>query len=488
MKTAITKLKTIAIALLTIAGISACSSDFTDDPTTPSGQPVTVTLNIGVQEPDEETRAWDDINATDGEMMKNWFVVVTDLNNKIEAIVESGTLSEEKEHDDVTLTITTGDKCFYSFANIDKSSVLGNNGVGNTVDFSSLTFSVDGNASTVPTTGIPMSNRQKINVDGSTNIELYVVRMWAKVTLQFTNETAADIKIKSATLSEITKNASANSNKANLKLLPLALDNADDAACEPNLTTDAKTEDYTITPSSVITVNPKTSTAENKQTLTFYVNESATPTKNAHGLFTLTLAIDNGNSTEYMRYALITNDDSNWSYIARNDYRVIPVTLQEYKLDIVAYDWPPIGVYPASVKEEDGLFTATFHAPGHFHLQPVVTKYGDTTELPYDTKGEGTADTWTIGTVSGWETIGTVPANFYESDNTSKVDACENGGTPIWDETNHFIFGYLKDTGVTNATNPATKAFHDLTIQVNTGESATRQLTYHLCIVKDIAY
>ncbi len=91
MKTAITKLKTIAIALLTIAGISACSSDFTDDPTTPSGQPVTVTLNIGVQEPDEETRAWDDINATDGEMMKNWFVVVTDLNNKIEAIVESGT-------------------------------------------------------------------------------------------------------------------------------------------------------------------------------------------------------------------------------------------------------------------------------------------------------------------------------------------------------------------------------------------------------------
>lgn len=478
MKQVIRFVSHLLLTLLMGMALVGCGSDsFEEDiPVLPTGQPVQVSLRIGVQEPQETaSRAWDNSQSRneEGEKMHSWFVVIAQEERVVDIIEENSV--PDLETDEVgTVTLATGTYDFYSFANIKRSSIpdLASLEKGQRMpDLSAVTYQVNGNGFDVKNHHIPMSNKQTFTISATTKqVDLWVVRMLAKMTLRFTNATAQDITITSATLSEITANA-----PGNLKLLPAHIDgnSGKTGACTPNLGSAAKTEDYT--PATAISV-PADKTEP--VSITFYINESAKPTQNAHGLFTLSLNTDNG----VMRYALITNENENWDFIARNDHRVIPVTLQDYRLDIIPYDWPPIGVYPASVKQEDGLFTVTFHSSGHFHLQPVVSKYGDNTHLSY---GETGADTWSY---FSWTPVGAIPTNFYEADN-STMDGCENGGVPVWDATRHFIFGNLKDTGILPSGQTAPKAYHDLMVRVNTGGTpATRELTYHLCIVKEITY
>lgn len=480
MKQVIRSIGHALLPLLMVTALVACGSDSIEDdsPVVPTGQTVQVTLRLGVQESQAVgSRAWDNAqsaNETD-EKMYSWFVIIAQ-GGKVVDIIEKNSVTYLETDEVGTVTLATGTCDFYSFANIDRSSIpaLASLSEGDTMpDLSAVTYRVDGNGFDVNMSPIPMTNQQTITITSTTKeVSLWVVRMLAKMTLRFTNATAHDITITSATLSEITANE-----EGNLKLLPVHIggNNGATGACTPNLGM-VTTADYTYTPSSSIKV--PANNADSPVSMTFYINESAKPTQNAHGLFTLSLDTDNG----VMRYALITNENENWDFIARNDHRVIPVTLQDYRLDIIPYDWPPIGVYPASVKHEDGLFTVTFHSDGHFHLQPIVSKYGSDTPLSYD---ETAADTWSY---VSWTTVGTIPENFYEADN-STVDGCENGGVPVWDSANHFIFGNLKDTGILPSGQTAPKAYHDLTVRVNTsGTPATRELTYHLCIVKEITY
>lgn len=481
MKQVIRFVSHLLLTLLMGMALVGCGSDsFEEDiPVLPTGQPVQVSLRIGVQEPQETgSRAWDNSQSRNekDEKMYSWFVIIAQEERVVD-IIEKNSVTDLETDEVGTVTLATGTYDFYSFANIKRSSIsdLASLKKGQLMpDLSAVTYRVDGNGFAVKSQHIPMSNKQTFTISATTTqVELWVVRMLAKMTLRFTNATAHNITITSATLSEITANA-----PDNLKLLPVHIgDNSGKTgACTPNLSSAAKTEDYTYKPATAISV-PADKTEP--VSMTFYINESAKPTQNAHGLFTLSLNTDKG----VMRYALITNENENWDFIARNDHRVIPVTLQDYRLDIIPYDWPPIGVYPASVKQEDGLFTVTFHSGGHFHLQPVVSKYGDNTLLTY---GGTTADTWSY---VSWKPVGTIPEDFYEADNYSIVDGCENGGVPVWDSANHFIFGNLKDTGILPSGQTAPKVFHDLTVSVNTdGISATRQLTYHLCIVKEITY
>lgn len=481
MKQVIRFVSHLLLTLLMGMALVGCGSDsFEDDiPVLPTGQPVQVSLRIGVQEPQETgSRAWDNSQSRneEGEKMYSWFVIIAQEERVVD-IIEENSVTDLETDEVGTVTLATGTYDFYSFANIERSSIpdLASLDKGDPMpDLSAVTFRVDGNGFDVKSKHIPMSNQQTVTISATTTqVELWVVRMLAKMTLRFTNATARPITITSATLSEITANA-----EGNLKLLPTHIggNSGETGACTPNLGMVA-TADYTYTPSSPVTV--PIDNANSPVSITFYINESAKPTQNAHGLFTLSLKTDN----DVMRYALITNENENWDFIARNDHRVIPVTLQDYRLDIIPYDWPPIGVYPASVKQEDGLFTVTFHSGGHFHLQPVVSKYGDNTLLTY---GGTTADTWSY---FSWKHVGTIPEDFYEEADNSIVDGCDNGGVPVWDSTNHFIFGNLKDTGILPSGQTAPKAFHDLTVSVNTGGTpATRQLTYHLCIVKEITY
>ena len=307
--------------------------------------------------------------------------------------------------------------------------------------------------------GIPMSNKQTLVVpsEGDITKDLIVVRMVAKLEFVFFNATKSkgggdgeDLTVKSVTISDITQGTAKN-----LKLLPYhtTAAYADDMTfhhgdIKPNLSTSVTAAEvkYTYpaaTPLAVASTDvydisklPGNSghSAYTKK-LVFYVNE----TQLANGKqFELNVELNNGD----YRYALVSTGDKSgltvgktgggnnedptttpvtadprsedWTYIARNDYRIIPIVLDNYRLELVPYDFPAIGVYPASVKTLDAntnLHEILFHDYGHFHLVPHVYRgaawagtENNTAAYPWAgkditfsaTKGDFTSTVWTL--------------------------------------------------------------------------------------------
>lgn len=497
-------------------------------------------------------RAWADAaNATDDEMMNVWTVViVNDANDEVVEIQSCNPSSPYAEIDDVT-NLTPGTYRFYSFANIGASSLetlLGlptgsvpvpsgtdaistkeksetpgdtGSGLGNIYKTGSnnqptsggtiddlIQTTINGN-NFDPTAadnglgakGIPMSNVQTYTIASTGTYDLIVVRMMAKIKLQIENTTSASIKVNSVTLSNVTQNSTDN-----LKLLPsLSGHNTMEAThgdIQPNLGA-ATQADLTIP------ITEGTIAASATKEVTFYVNECGTP-NNAEGLFYLTLDIDNAGNSEY-RYALINSQntdasaaDYKWDYIARNDYRIIPIRLDDLKFEIIPYDFPAIGVYPVSVKELDAtnhLYEFTFHDYGHFHLLPVVTKGG--TPVEYSASFSGTDHQWRLvdndwskswftatSLGSAWLTDTEITTNGFYRDQTATADGDEVGGKPYWyvndgtagpqwdpaggSDYRPFVFGYIADPG------SATKkqVYHEMKIQVYNGTTAYRQMLY----------
>jgi hypothetical protein len=375
-------------------------------------------------------------------------------------------------------------------------------------------------------TGIPMSNVQTKTVSDGSNVELVVIRMMAKIELQVYNDKGSDVTVESFTLTDVTKNSDGN-----LKLLPSLSDAGHDVMTipthgdiSPNLGTSTSKGDIKLYPNGngTVSASANNTTTGAPKKFTFYVNESVRPT-NAFNHFFLKIKLD-GEAEE--RYVLIddkgstTADDNKWDYIARNDYRIIPIVLDDYKLDMIPYDFPAIGVYPASVKEEDGIYTINFHDYGHFHLQPVVKKVSDSSVVPF----VATAPTGTYGSTS-WGLIDdsfasswvgpytdatkataydneAATAPFYRKGYTVNppVDGDEVGGIPVWypndgsagpqwDPTASgsyapFIFGYIEDPAATLTEDK--KVYHEFSIYLYKKEmSAPRQMTYRLYMILD---
>lgn len=367
-------------------------------------------------------------------------------------------------------------------------------------------------------TGIPMSNVQTITVNDNDNVELVVVRLMAKIELQVYNDKGADVTVESFTLTDLTKNADSN-----LKLLPTltghhTMNVYTHGDIQPNLNGTPGTGNMTLYPNETVSATDNSSDKTPK-TFTFYVNESVKPT-NAFNHFFLKIKLA-GEAEE--RYVLIddkgstTADDNKWDYIARNDYRIIPIVLDDYKLDMIPYDFPAIGVYPASVKEEDGIYTINFHDYGHFHLLPVMKKVSDSSFVPFTpTTPDYSSTTWGLIDNDFSKSWGSwtdaTKATAYDNEADTKpfyrkgytvnppVDGDEVGGIPVWypndgsagpqwDPTASgsyapFIFGYIADPGATLATDK--KVYHEFSIYLyKKGMSAPRQMTYRLYMILD---
>ena len=297
--------------------------------------------------------------------------------------------------------------------------------------------------------GIPMSNKQTLTIAGTGTTEspelkdLIVVRMLAKLEFRFFNATGHAVHVRSITISDITKSVDGY-----IKLLPryTTPSNADDMEyhhqdLQPNLNTTATgfgREDvkYAFQSNGTTMTIPNSATYDYQKLngnydykCSFYVNESTMPANDDH-LFFLTLELGQNENKINYRYALVTtgaksgfptdgsnvtsatpnNAEEHWDYIARNDYRVIPVIIDDYKLEIIPYDFPAIGVYPASVMtldESKNLYEVLFHDYGHFHLVPYVYK-GESLDDPSatiidysPTKGDHTSTVWSLMDDSG---------------------------------------------------------------------------------------
>lgn len=367
-----------ALILMVLAFISACSTDSADPIQGDSGgdnpgDKVTVHMTLSTA-PSSGTRAslsWTD--GVDAENMKSWVVAFV-KDNKVVSFAENNNVSDgNRIKDEVTIKdLPKGEATYqvYSFANLTATEL----GISKdaTVNFDDKKWKMDGNGFDVTTKGIPMSNKQEVTINASgkpDKTNLWVVRMLAKVTLQFRNPSATDLVINDITISDITKNSSENGDKENIKLLPKHSGaDKDEVTCIPNLVEQAATENYTYKLSPTVTI--PAGTTDYKE-ISFYVNESAAGNTSKYFIINL------NTSAGVKRYALFKD----WTTIARNDHHILPISLDDYKLKFDVQSFSAIGLYP-SIKDNGTTLSYTCYYPEEeFHIQPKVVKASDDTEV-----------------------------------------------------------------------------------------------------------
>lgn len=380
---------------------------------------------------DGVTRAsWVDTNAArEREMMHNCFVVIVQ-NDKIQSIVQRD-FTEEVEQTSLKAKAELGNATFYSFANITPAE-LGITMTTTPAEIESKYYKVEGNTTTLSTKGIPMSNKQTVNITSKKQqVDLEVIRMMAKVELNFTNDTGYDLSIKSVKLTDITDNAANN-----VSLLPMK-----DASGNvvPNINASATYKDYTVSIGG--TSGTQVKNGGTLQT-TFYVNESVARNPK---YFVLSINTDKGTVTN--RIAM-----TEWSKIARNDYLVIPVKLVDYRIELEPQVFTAIGVIP-ELKYDGDRITATFKSYGEFHLKLHVYKRSDNTELT----------NWTVTEVN------TLEANPAEAEDVWIYDE-----EPYFEKRTKTIEGYISPR--------KGYAIHQINVKI---DGVSYEIPYRLQIIKE---
>lgn len=382
------KIKTImALLVLTmLATFTACSPDdstMSDNPDGGSKNGFTIHLKLstaasgsnGQAAPHSRALTPDWEFGSDAENMKSWFIVLTQNGKVVQTVEKTQVDAQHAEVDEVTLeNVNPGTYQVYSFANIDKTQ-LGTLTSGSAVDFKNMKYKMNGNGFDA-TSGIPMSNEQTltVNQDGTTDKnKLWVVRMLAKITLQFRNPSATDLLINDITISDITKNSKDNADADNIMLLPKHSDassgaDKDEVACSPNLVEQVATQNYTYPLPSAKTIPASTDTYKPENEISFYVNESKAGNTSKYFIINL------NTSTGDKRYALFKD----WTTIARNDHHILPISLDDYKLKFDVQSFTAIGLYPSITDNGTTLSYTCYYPEEEFHIQPKVVHADDT--------------------------------------------------------------------------------------------------------------
>lgn len=368
----------MALILMVLAFISACSTDSADPIQGDSGgdnpgDKITVHMTLSTA-PSSGTRAslsWKD--GVDAENMKTWVVAFV-KDNKVVSFAENNNVSDgNRIKDDVAITDLPKENAtyqVYSFANLTATELGISQGA--TVNFDDKKWKMDGNGFDVTTKGIPMSNKQEVKIDASgkpDKTNLWVVRMLAKVTLQFKNPSSTDLVINDITISDITKNSKDNTDAENIMLLPKHSDaDNEQVTCSPNLVGQAATENYRYMLSSPKTIKAGVTDYKAENEISFYVNESAAGNTSKYFIINL------NTSAGVKRYALFKD----WKTIARNDHHILPISLDDYKLKFDVQAFSAIGLYP-SIRDNGTTLSYTCYYPEEeFHIQPKVVKGDDT--------------------------------------------------------------------------------------------------------------
>lgn len=459
-------MKTIhtALILMVLAFLSACSTDSADSILGGSGgdnqgDKVTVHMTLSTT-PSSGTRAtlWND--GVDAENMKSWVVAFV-KDNKVVSFVENTDVSANNRiKDEVTIKdLPKGDTYqVYSFANLTATEL----GISKdaTVNFDDKEWKMDGNGFDVTTKGIPMSNKQEVKIDASgkpDKTNLWVVRMLAKVTLQFKNPSSTDLVINDITISDITKNSKDNADADNIMLLPKHSDaDNDQVTCSPNLVGQAATENYRYTLSSPKMIKAGVTDYKPENEISFYVNESAAGNTSKYFIINL------NTSAGIKRYALFQD----WTTIARNDHHILPISLDDYKLKFDVQSFTAIGLYPSITDYGTTLSYTCYYPEEEFHIQPKVVK-GDDTDV------SGTIDYTKVK----WELI-------QEDDMADAAAATANAqkvfkGLPSWDKTTGYFEGTFNDDNADKQS-----ALYQVTVPVP-GASG-KELIYKILFTKDL--
>lgn len=469
---------------MVLAFMTACSTDSADPIQGDSGgvnrgDKITVhmTLSTASSSGTRASLSWND--GVDAENMKSWVVAFV-KDNKVVSFVENTNVSENNRiKDDVTITdLPKGEATYqvYSFANLTAAELVISKGA--TVNFDNMKWKMNGNGFDVTTKGIPMSNKQEVTIDASGKpsiTELWVVRMLAKVTLQFRNPSSTDLIINDITISDITSNPSATANTdGNIMLLPKHSDvsgtsgatgsssltdaDKDKVTCSPNLVGQTATENYRYTLSSPKMIKAGVTDYKPENEISFYVNESAAGNTSKYFIINL------NTSAGVKRYALFQD----WKTIARNDHHILPISLDDYKLKFDVQSFTAIGLYP-SIRDNGTTLSYTCYYPEEeFHIQPKVFKASDDTEV---TGIDNTQVTW----------------NLIQEDGMADADAAKANAelvfkTPLpkWTPSTGYFEGIFNDDKADKQS-----ALYQVTVPVP--GVAGKELIYKILFTKDLS-
>lgn len=400
-------------------GVIGCSNDELPDTENPdaSPQPITIRLDVAALPKlnAHNSRSWQYATGNvKGENIQSAFTLMFDDKFKIERILVLRADNKDKDKetaemvDETNLSdlkgwfrTTTGEKSFLTFVNIPREDVeaayakklnhtnpdpnfkfkVGESFAGEAARtaLSEMSIAVcasefNKTSSSLKTHGIPMTGWHNAMLTYRTHdhksYTVYALRMLSKLQFDFTNDLGQKVTINSIEVDRLTDDATATNGNVKPFPHPATPFGPTDltVTVKPNLLTTATQSPQTFTVDSVIGTGQKVSCS-------FYVNETDVP-NNVFHQFTLKLNLTLADgTTQQVRYALVSNESNEWNYIARNDWRIIPIRLQDYKLELVPQDFPPIGVLPAAVKSENDVFTCIFHASGDFHLKPQLVQY-----------------------------------------------------------------------------------------------------------------
>lgn len=479
-------IKTIhtALILMVLAFLSACSTDNADSILGGSGgdnqgDKVTVHMTLSTAS-SSGTRAtlWNE--GVDAENMKSWVVAFVKDNKVVSFAEKTDVSANNRIQDEVIIKDLPKDDIYqvYSFANLTATDLGISKGAE--VHFDNMIWKMNGNGFNVNATdckGIPMSNKQEVTVDASGKTdknELWVVRMLAKVTLKFKNPSSTDLVINDITLSDITSNPSADVNKeGNIMLLPKHSDasgtsgttgssnltgaDKDLVKCIPNLVKQAATDNYTYKLSPSKTIPASTDNYKPENEISFYVNESAAGNTSKYFIINL------NTSAGVKRYALFKD----WTTIARNDHHILPITLDDYKLQFDVQVFTAIGLYPSITDYGTTLSYTCYYPEEEFHIQPKVVKVSDNTEV---TGIDYSKVNWELIQEEGMADAAAATANAH------KVFK----GLPSWNKTTGYFEGTFNDDAADKQ-----RALYQVTVPVP-GEPS-KSLTYKILFTKDLS-
>lgn len=330
------------------------------------------------------------VPALDVERFNHYWVVVTDNNDNVVAIVNNDCSLTER--DEFTVELSPGMYKAYGFANIPDSYLTGlgiskgnklpnlstilyaakSDFFGNSVTTLLSVESYQSDYASHGNAGIPMTSKNPVNikVTDAVTVEqsIEVVRMFAKVEFVFTNATATDLTLRSLAISNLTRNK------------------ADGTGIIPLMNDDDRDLSYLLTAPSATLTNIfgggglSLTSGGSPVSCSYYVLESVAD--QVTNSFLLDFDIVKTGETpsakeDYMRYAL--TDPATLTAIRRNDWIRIPITINDWVMRLEARSYPPIGGYPEVEIEEDesNEFTVTFKTAGDFSIRPFIRKFYD---------------------------------------------------------------------------------------------------------------
>ena len=337
----------------------------------------------------------------DKEIINNWWVVFVNQNNNIiEKIVtrdENKTTAVEQECFRVDLAGGTYE--VYTFANISKSTVESLlTGTIKTItegqqmpnlskvkiDINDITKGGIANGTLVSKNGIAIPSSSKIESDfdpGSQSVDFEVIRMVAKFDFVFKNMSGKDITLRSLKLlpvqeGEILLIPDETVADKEKETDPEILDGENDKVYTKDLTFDfTNTKVYANPiklPANVPADNWKKSANWYKHS--FYVRESSAsshPTK--HFRIELSISGRDGKTSESLYTITDKVGGQPFTGFNRNDYIQIPIVFTDYKVELMADSYAPIGGYPTEISEnKPNEFYCKFAHQGEFIIMPYL--------------------------------------------------------------------------------------------------------------------